>query len=97
MALRLIIFWNLNGLSLSSKTKSIAQSSSNRVVIELHKWYNEQKFEDTDTRFGNLLLFIPLLTVCLFALISFLFIFLFYIFVPGSLHLMLYYIRIFIN
>uniref|UniRef100_A0A915PV12 NR LBD domain-containing protein n=1 Tax=Setaria digitata TaxID=48799 RepID=A0A915PV12_9BILA len=62
MALRLIMFWNPNGVTLSSQTKSIIQLASNRAVNELYRWYADQHFEAIDTRLGNVLLLLSPLT-----------------------------------
>ncbi|VDN20797.1 unnamed protein product [Gongylonema pulchrum] len=56
MALRLLIFWNPSGLTVSPQTKTILQMASDRAVSELHRWYADQKYEAADTRLGNVLL-----------------------------------------
>lgn len=71
MALRLLIFWNPNGVTLTPQTKSILQMASDRAVSELHRWYSDQKFEAADTRLGNVLLLLSPFSVSFIALWSF--------------------------
>ncbi|VDD89776.1 unnamed protein product [Enterobius vermicularis] len=63
MALRLFIFWNPGGISLSETTSCIVQTAGDNAIKELHMWYCDQNLQDVDGRLNSILLLLPILVV----------------------------------
>jgi hypothetical protein len=62
-ALRLIVFWNPGNIGLDTNTAAQLKAYSNRVINELHTWYEKNNVENIPERFGNFMLLLPALAV----------------------------------
>lgn len=62
-ALRFITFWNPGNIGLDAETAAQVAGYSNRILNELHSWYEKNSPEDIAERFGNFMLLLPALSV----------------------------------
>uniref|UniRef100_A0A914XGJ0 Uncharacterized protein n=1 Tax=Plectus sambesii TaxID=2011161 RepID=A0A914XGJ0_9BILA len=58
-ALRLIAFWNPGNIGLDAETAAQIAASSNRIITELHSWYEKNNVPNSPERFGNFMLLLP--------------------------------------